>query len=69
METGSQRKVNQKGMQMYTDCTFVPLRVEYNETRTELWGGVIYREFNRWIDGRNIQNAPRVTQIVVVYTL
>ena len=21
-------------MQMYTDCTFVPLRVKYNETRT-----------------------------------
>jgi len=34
VETGSQRKVNQKGMQMYTDCTFVPLRVKYNETRT-----------------------------------
>ena len=25
-------------MQMYTDCTFVPLRVKYHETRTG--GGV-----------------------------
>ena len=31
--------MNQKGMQMYTDCTFVPLRVKYNETRTDLIPG------------------------------
>ena len=33
VEVERQRKVNQKGMQMYTDCTF-DLRVKYNETRT-----------------------------------
>ena len=33
VEVERQRKVNQKGMQMYTNCTFV-LRVKYNESRT-----------------------------------
>ena len=36
VEVERQRKVNQKGMQMYTDCTF-DLRVKYNETRTVLY--------------------------------
>ena len=39
VEVERQRKVNQKGMQMYTDCTFV-LRVKYNETRTTLFRNI-----------------------------